>query len=92
MVYFPCVPAFKFPSSCQGLYEGCRCCVQAAMGPRPHRRLSEDDDEDPDEEDEQEEEDDADGYADGEGEPCPNCGRVYRSGILQTVLLDVPTI
>ena len=22
--------------------------------------------------------DDDDGYADGEGEPCPNCGRVYR--------------
>ncbi len=34
-------------------------------------------DEDDDEEDE--DDDDADGgFADGEGDPCPNCGRVYR--------------
>lgn len=34
-------------------------------------------DEDADEEDE--DDDDADGgFADGEGDPCPNCGRVYR--------------
>eukprot|EP00884_Botryococcus_braunii_P018624 jgi/Botrbrau1/5445/Bobra.182_1s0047.2 len=51
----------------------------AAMGPRGNRRLSEDD-EDADEEDEQDDDDEADGYADGEGEPCPNCGRVYRQG------------
>ncbi|KAA6420258.1 MAG: PHD finger [Trebouxia sp. A1-2] len=36
-------------------------------------------DEDDDEEDE--DDDDADGgFADGEGDPCPNCGRVYRTG------------
>lgn len=40
-------------------------------------------DEDDDEEDEEEEEEvprqaDAGEYADGEGDPCPNCGRVYR--------------
>jgi hypothetical protein len=34
-------------------------------------------DEDDDEEDD--DDDDADGgFADGEGDPCPNCGRVYR--------------
>lgn len=27
---------------------------------------------------EEEDADEGDGYADGEGEPCPNCGRIYR--------------
>ncbi|BDA44501.1 g10002 [Coccomyxa elongata] len=53
--------------------------VHPSAASRRHR-----DDED-DEEDEDEEEDlpgrlnDAE-YADGEGDPCPNCGRVYRTG------------
>ena len=34
---------------------------------------------DEDDDDEDEDDDDADGgFADGEGDPCPNCGRVYR--------------
>lgn len=41
-------------------------------GPR-HTGYDEEDDEVADDDDE-----DDDGYADGEGEPCPNCGRVYR--------------
>lgn len=43
-------------------------------GPRRHRDV---DDEDDDEEDEGPVPGD-DQYADGEGDPCPNCGRVYR--------------
>lgn len=47
--------------------------------PGPQRRPRPDDDED---EDEEEEEENGvpmdDQYADGEGDPCPNCGRVYR--------------
>ncbi|KAL3144252.1 hypothetical protein ABBQ32_004026 [Trebouxia sp. C0010 RCD-2024] len=43
-------------------------------GPR-HTGYDEDDEED------EVDSDDPDGnYADGEGDPCPNCGRVYRSG------------
>lgn len=41
-------------------------------GPR-HTGYDEDDEEVDDDD-----EDDDGGYADGEGEPCPNCGRVYR--------------
>jgi hypothetical protein len=48
------------------------------MGQRPNRRLDDDDGEDDDEEEDEEEEEEHDGYADGDGEPCPNCGRVYR--------------
>ena len=34
---------------------------------------------DDDEEEDDDDNDDADGaFADGEGDPCPNCGRVYR--------------
>ena len=47
--------------------------------PGPQRRPRPDDDDD---EDEEEEEENGvamdDQYADGEGDPCPNCGRVYR--------------
>ena len=42
------------------------------QGPRRHR-----DDDEEDEEDEGPVPGD-DQYADGEGDPCPNCGRVYR--------------
>ena len=41
-------------------------------GPR-HTGYDEDDEEADDDDD-----DDDGAYADGEGEPCPNCGRVYR--------------
>ena len=41
---------------------------------------------DEDEEEDEADSDDPDGnYADGEGDPCPNCGRVYRyAGALAT--------
>ena len=45
---------------------------ERGSGPR-HTGYDEDDDED------EVDSDDPDGnYADGEGDPCPNCGRVYR--------------
>ena len=54
--------------------------LQAVRPPGPQRRPRPDDDEDDDEEEEEENGvgpmDDQ--YADGEGDPCPNCGRVYR--------------
>ena len=47
--------------------------------PGPQRRPRPDDDEDDDEEEEEENGVPMDDqYADGEGDPCPNCGRVYR--------------
>ncbi len=51
--------------------------VQAGPGHGP-RRHRDDDDEDDDEEDEGGPVPGDDQYADGEGDPCPNCGRVYR--------------
>ena len=54
--------------------------LQAVRPPGPQRKPRQDDDED--DEDEEEEENGTaaldDQYADGEGDPCPNCGRVYR--------------
>ena len=54
---------------------GCRPCDPRAPSGGPGRTTDEDDDE------EEEEENGVpmdDQYADGEGDPCPNCGRVYR--------------
>lgn len=42
------------------------------------RRHRDDDDEDEDDEEEEEAAAAEGEYADGEGDPCPNCGRVYR--------------
>ena len=53
--------------------------LQAVRPPGPPRRPRPDDDEDDDEEEEEENGVPMDDqYADGEGDPCPNCGRVYR--------------
>ncbi|KAK9825693.1 hypothetical protein WJX81_005446 [Elliptochloris bilobata] len=53
----------------------------AVRPPGPQRRPRPDDDEDEEEEDEEENGVPLDDqYADGEGDPCPNCGRVYRTG------------
>jgi len=50
--------------------------VQAGPGHGPRRHRDDDSDNDDEEEDGPVPGDDQ--YADGEGDPCPNCGRVYR--------------
>ena len=49
----------------------------------PARHISRDRvDDDEDDNDTDEDEGDNESYADGEGDPCPNCGRVYRWALL----------
>ena len=70
-----CLPALLL-ASCPVLRLMPRC----AQAPIRRPRSPDDNDEGLDS-DEDEEKDDK--YADGEGDPCPNCGRVYRCGVGQ---------
>jgi hypothetical protein len=71
-----------------------KCPPGAQMHPSASSRRHRDDEDDEEDEDEEEELPptrltEAE-YADGEGDPCPNCGRVYRCLDLLP-LLTVPT-
>ena len=48
----------------------------------PALRLPQTPKHDLDPEDEEEDEGPGGEYADGEGDPCPNCGRIYRSAFV----------